>query len=55
MFVKLNIMIIEAEVMFLNLDDKIFSFPVKWGVMFCKFNIMFFLHRIMFTSLRVFT
>ena len=40
-------MIIEARVM-------IFAFPVKWLVMFLKFNVMFFLHRIMFTSLRVF-
>ena len=47
MFTKLSIMIIETNVMF-------FVFPVKWAVMFPKFNVMFLLRRIMFyTSLEV--
>ena len=44
MFTKLNIMIKKLNVM-------IFSFPVKWAVMFFKFNVMFLLHRIMLPRL----
>ena len=37
--------------MIAELKVMIFAFPVKWGVMFCKFNIMFLLCRIMLPRL----
>ena len=37
--------------MIVGTNVMIFAFPVKWGVMFLKFNVMFFLRRIILPRL----
>jgi hypothetical protein len=44
-------MINEHKIMLLKLNVMIFFFSAKWLVMLCKFNVMFFLCRIMLPRL----